>query len=73
MQALMNRATQDEVDPARPRSTYDKYWLSYYDMVTERTVMKSFVDVKKRNAEIKKLNDDLEAKVRWSRHAEVKS
>jgi hypothetical protein len=62
MQALMNRATQDEVDPARPQSTYDKYWLSYYDMVTERTVMKSFVDVKKRNAEIKKLNDDLKQK-----------
>ena len=62
MQALMNRATQDEVDPARSQSTYDKYWLSYYDMVTERTVMKSFVDVKKRNAEIKKLNDDLEQK-----------
>ena len=62
MQALMNRATQDEVDPARPQSTYDKYWLSYYDMVTERTVMKSFVDVKKRNAEVKKLNDDLEQK-----------
>jgi len=62
MQALMNRATQDEVDPARPQNTYDKYWLSYYDMVTERTVMKSFVDVKKRNAEIKKLNDDLKQK-----------
>ena len=62
MQALMNRATQDEVDPARPQSTYDKYWLSYYDMVTERTVMKSFADVKKRNAEIKKLNDDLKQK-----------
>ena len=42
MQALMNRATQDEVDPARPRSTYDKYWLSYYDMKTERTVMQDF-------------------------------
>jgi hypothetical protein len=62
MQALMNRATQDEVDPARPRSTYDKYWLSYYDMKTERTVMQDFSNVKDRNAEIKKLNDDLEQK-----------
>jgi hypothetical protein len=62
MQALMNRATQDEVDPARPRSTYDKYWLSYYDMKTERTVMQDFSNVKDRNAEVKKLNDDLEQK-----------
>lgn len=62
MQALMNRATQDEVDPARPRNTYDKYWLSYYDMKTERTVMQDFSNVKDRNAEIKKLNDDLEQK-----------
>ena len=62
MQALMNRATQDEVDPARPRNTYDKYWLSYYDMKTEKTVMQDFSNVKDRNAEIKKLNDDLEQK-----------
>jgi len=62
MQALMNRATQDEVDPARPRNTYDKYWLSYYDMKTERTVMQDFSNVKDRNAEIKKLNDDFEQK-----------
>tara|TARA_R110002153_G_scaffold1651_2_gene8507 strand:- start:443 stop:826 length:384 start_codon:yes stop_codon:yes gene_type:complete len=58
----MNRATQDEVDPARPQSTYSKYWLSYYDMITEKTVMKPFDDVKKRNAEIKKLNDELKQK-----------
>ena len=62
MLGLMNRATQDEVDPARPQSTYDKYWLSYYDMITERTVMKPFADVKKRNAEIKRLDDELKQK-----------
>jgi hypothetical protein len=30
--SLMNRATQDEVDPARPRDTYTKYWMSYYEL-----------------------------------------
>ena len=62
MLGLMNRATQDEVDPARPQSTYDKYWLSYYDMKTERTVMKPFNTVKERNAEIKRLDDELKQK-----------
>lgn len=62
MQALMNRATQDEVDPARLQSTYDKYWLSYYDMVAEKTVMEPFNNAKDRNAEIKRLDDELKQK-----------
>ena len=62
MLPLMNRATQDEVDPARPRSTYSKYWMSYYDMGTEKTVMQSFDTEQDRAAEIARLNDELEQK-----------
>lgn len=62
MQALMNRATQDEVDPARPRDTYAQYWLSYYDMKTEKTVMKSFKTAQERDGQIAVLNTDLAQK-----------
>jgi hypothetical protein len=54
--SLMNRATQDEVDPARPRDTYTKYWMSYYDNNTEKTVMRSFDTDQDRAAEIARLN-----------------
>jgi hypothetical protein len=54
--SLMNRATQDEVDPARPRDTYTKYWMSYYDNNTEKTVMRSFDTDQDRAAEIAHLN-----------------
>ena len=59
MQGLMNRATQDEVDPSRPRNTYDKYWMSYYDMQTEKTVMQAFDTDQARTAEVTRLNDEL--------------
>ena len=59
MLPLMNRATQDEVDPAMPQSTYEKYWMSYYDLQAEKTILKVFDTGKERDAEIKKLNDDL--------------
>jgi len=62
MQSLMNRATQDEVDPARPRDTYAKYWLSYYDMKTEKTVMQSFKTAQERDGKIAALNTDLAQK-----------
>jgi len=62
MQGLMNRATQDEVDPARPRNTYDKYWMSYYDMKTEKTVMQSFNTAQERDGQIAVLNTDLAQK-----------
>jgi len=59
MQGLMNRATQDEVDPSRPRNTYNKYWMSYYDMQTEKTVMQAFDTDQARTAEVTRLNDEL--------------
>ena len=62
MQSLMNRATQDEVDPARPRDTYAQYWLSYYDMKTEKTVMQSFKTAQERDGKIAALNTDLAQK-----------
>ena len=62
MQALMNRATQDEVDPARPRNTYSKYLMSYYDMKAEKTVIKEFDTAESRDAEVQRLNTDLEQK-----------
>jgi len=61
MLGLMNRATQEEVDPARPRDTYAQYWLSYFDKKTEKTVTRAFKDEQARNAEIAKLNADLKA------------
>jgi len=62
MQSLMNRATQDEVDPAMPRRTYDRYHMSYLDLATEKTIFKSFRTEQERAAAIKALNDDLKQK-----------
>jgi hypothetical protein len=62
MLALMNRATQDEVDPSRPRSTYSKYWMSYFDLATEKTVVRPFDTEQDRATELKRLNDELAQK-----------